>query len=615
MLSILASLLTAAAATAIEIVVAPDQPAPYIYADEPLVLELRVSSSARVEVSATARGQRGEIHEVDWGALILAPDEPHWLTWAEFPRGMGVYSLSIVLNLGMEAETLERTVCRIQRPSDAAALPAEVNVQDASMDALFALRSAGIRYIRLSGNSPDATRRIAQAQDVGFSVTIAFDGVTPLPDSHSLEEMARAEGGVSSWEIALGRDADAFAQNVLTLRRAAPRIPVIASIETTGDAPRLFGGKMGGLCNGVALIQRSGNAAQLVEIRAVAEACGYEGLSYCSIRPSGERPDVTDAVEDYLAGTASGFSKTVINSSKLFSESNFSSGYMAFTAMLHEVGDARYLGEITGDDRPRVHVFRDAASPGGWTVAISGQGLEGESSSVFEGATVIGAVDSVGDPQPLRGESFLGGSAGPDNRLLFVKGYGGKILLRAVGSSIQREALGLLAVENHEAILSPETVEALKLWSESPEWKSERFRFLTLIRAFPELEEKWHSGTIPRATAMQLISGISRLARGLAVVEHETGKPFLEPLQEMLARCGEYQSLYLTSTGAASDARARADWLFEEVNALTAQARQLAEGGRAIEADAIAAIAEWRARALSHASQAKPLGHYEEPVP
>jgi hypothetical protein len=120
---------------------------------------------------------------------------------------------------------------------------------------------------------------------------------------------------------------------------------------------------------------------------------------------------------------------------------------------------------------------------------------------------------------------------------------------------------------------------------------------------------------IQQALAVRLMAGMSRLARGLAVVEHEAGDAFLEPLQETLARCGEYQSLYLTSTGGAADARERGDWLLEEVNALTAEARQLAKRGRTIEADAVAAIAEWRARALSHASKAKPLGHYDAPAP
>ena len=502
-------------------------------------------------------------------------------------------------------------------PSGAPTLPVAVDARGASIEELFAIRAAGLTRVRLEGNSPDADKRIAQAQEMGFSVVIVFDSDGPLPDARVLEAMAEKERGLSAWEVALGSDVGAFRQKVLALRRAAPRVPVNASINTVDDALRLFGGKIGGLCDGVSVMQHGASFATLSEIRNVAEACGYEGLRYSSVRPSGQTaaPAETSAVEDYLAGMASGFSTTMPDSRKLVAGREFTDGFIPFAALIRQAGDARYLGQFFEDGGARIHVFRDAAFSDGWFVVIFDRGEAGPSSSTFEGATVIGVASSLGDPLPLEGNEIPIKLDESGNRLLFARGRGGDILLRAVESSIRREARGLLAVANHDAILSPDIVEALRHWSEPSDLQSDRFRFLTLIRAFPKLEEQWHSGVIEQALAVRLMAGMSRLARRLAVVEHEAGDAFLEPLQETLARCGEYQSLYLTSTGGAADARERGDWLLEEVNALTAEARQLAKRGRAIEADAVAAIAEWRARALSHASKAKPLGHYDASAP
>ncbi len=623
MLTILASFLTAAAASAVEIIVAPDQPAPYLYVGEPLVLELRAPSTMRVGLSATTQGLRGETREMNWGTLTLNADEPRWVTWIDFPEAIGVYSLTITF--ADEAGSIERTVCRIpRRPSSAPTLPVAVDARGASIEELFAVRAAGLTGVRLGGNSPDADKQIARAQEMGFSVVIAFDSNGPLPDARVLQvmagkehAMAGKERGLSACEVALGSDVGAFRQKVLALRRAAPRVPVIASIDTVDDALRLFGGKIGGLCDGVSVMQHGASFATLSEIRNVAEACGYEGLRYSSVRPSGQTavPVETSAVEDYLAGMASGFSTTMPDSRKLVAGREFSDGFIPFAALIRQAGDARYLGQFSEDGGARIHVFRDAAFPDGWFVVIFDRGEAGPSSPTFEGATVTGVASSLGDPLSLEGNVIPIELDETGNRLLFARGRGGEVLLRAVESSIRREARGLLAVANHEAILSPDIVKALRQWSEPSDLQSDRFRFLTLIRAFPKLEEQWHSGMIEQALAVRLMAGMSRLARSLAVVEHEAGAAFLEPLQETLARCGEYQSLYLTSTGGAADARERGDWLLEEVNALTTEARQLAKRGRAIEADAVAAIAEWRARALSHASKAKPLGHYDAPAP
>jgi hypothetical protein len=130
---------------------------------------------------------------------------------------------------------------------------------------------------------------------------------------------------------------------------------------------------------------------------------------------------------------------------------------------------------------------------------------------------------------------------------------------------------------------------------------------------FPVLEQQWHDGRLRRDVATPVMASIARMLRALSVVEQESGEPFIELLQETIARCGEYQSQYLTGTSGGTESHERADWLSAEISRLTTEAKALADAGRMIEAVGLASLAEWRARSLEFAVAAKPLGTPEPP--
>jgi hypothetical protein len=165
----------------------------------------------------------------------------------------------------------------------------------------------------------------------------------------------------------------------------------------------------------------------------------------------------------------------------------------------------------------------------------------------------------------------------------------------------------LAAVEGVEHIAPAQVLASLEPVRLYDSGSQARFSFLGLIRTLPELEAAWHRGELPRASAVPAIAALARTARALCALEQERGEPFLEPLHETLARCAEFQSLYLTGTASARGPQERADWILDEVGRLMEEARELAAAGRGIEADAVAALAEWRARALQYAADAAPL--------
>ena len=121
------------------------------------------------------------------------------------------------------------------------------------------------------------------------------------------------------------------------------------------------------------------------------------------------------------------------------------------------------------------------------------------------------------------------------------------------------------------------------------------------------IEEKWHSSLIPRSSAVPALACLSRLVRNLCVVEQEKGRVFITPLRDTLAKCREYQSLYITNSGGSSVSQERGDWLLDKVSQLMAEAEKLEQDGRLIEANAVSALAEWRARSLESAVKANPL--------
>ena len=143
--------------------------------------------------------------------------------------------------------------------------------------------------------------------------------------------------------------------------------------------------------------------------------------------------------------------------------------------------------------------------------------------------------------------------------------------------------------------------------AQDPLGRADREAFFAVLRAFPLLEKQWHAGQLPRATAAPAIADLARIARALCILEEYRGEPFLDPLQDTLEKCNAYQSLYLT--GSSGDRKLeRGDWLFKRVGALADEAERLDAAGARIEACAVAALAEWRARALEFALQAASLG-------
>jgi hypothetical protein len=191
---------------------------------------------------------------------------------------------------------------------------------------------------------------------------------------------------------------------------------------------------------------------------------------------------------------------------------------------------------------------------------------------------------------------------------MYVSGKGGPLLATVARASARKEAEAFTKNPGFQKKLPPEFLELVKPIAAANFSRVDRVSFFALLRMFPVLEQKWHDGTLPRDIAVPAMASLSRLLRNLCVIEQDSNEPFIELLQDTIARCGDYQSQYLTSTGGSAEKHERADWLLAEVARLTAEAKALADNDRAIEAAGVASLAEWRARSLEFARNAAPLG-------
>jgi hypothetical protein len=186
---------------------------------------------------------------------------------------------------------------------------------------------------------------------------------------------------------------------------------------------------------------------------------------------------------------------------------------------------------------------------------------------------------------------------------VYLSGSGGSVLKDAATASAASEADAILdTMEDQHPLLEPleKPLEGLAAGN-----AIDRLTFMGLVQTLPNLEQGWHAGELPRENAVPTIAALARLIRFLAVLEQEKGEDFVESLQNVVARCGEYQSVYLMSTSANGTRHPRGDWLMDEVNRLVNDAEVLRDAGRPIEAVAVASLAEARARALEYAAAAK----------
>ncbi|MDX9973886.1 MAG: hypothetical protein RBU21_12960 [FCB group bacterium] len=340
----------------------------------------------------------------------------------------------------------------------------------------------------------------------------------------------------------------------------------------------------------------------LLALRDVAERAGYEGLLLVSLSRSVERGTLIEQgqwlVKQIVQNLSAGAEST-LNSELILNGQGFGDGYVNLCGMANRLRGMAYAGELDWSSSVRVQALRATDR---WILVLWSKGGAQDISLRLPKAGDLTLTDVRNNPiqLPALANDTLTLRVGPEP--IYLGGKGGTVFVDAARRAARQEAEALLELKDGAKRLPAEMNDILRTIAQKGAGAIDRRTFLTLMNLFPALEEARQKGKLPDALAVPASAGLARLVRNLCVLENERGEPFLEPLQEMLAKCSGYTSKSLTGAST-QDNRNRQDWLLGEVARLMAEAKQLEEAGQATEANAVAALAEGRARALEFAVQ------------
>ena len=592
-----ALVIAVAALDEVAVRIAPDQPATFTYADEPLVVEFTAPEpiTFQAAVSFTRHGSPA-VSRVDLGAVTIADTGRVWQTVPNAPQARGWFAVEFTLMVEAGERRIQTAFCRIDRPTDAPWQRLRYAADPAAPAAVSAGLASNLGAADLE--LPAATYPFAEAR--------RYNVAPALRMTSSSSAIIESAPSAPRWWLA---PVPALAET----RRMAQRETPTARVAAVGDAAAataLFEtapemAPVSWLANG---------AGEALAIRRVAERAGHEGLSL-QIALAADTVAATDSDADtpvsptFLAPFLDAWplypSRIVIAHNALF-DASITDHFARVAALARVLPDGRYIGRLPSGEaavQGAVFLLDSDTEVADWMVVAEATGADAVPFSwPPEWAVKFALRDGYNNPlpSPAEQEGARAINIGPEG--IFIFGVGGRLPLLVAHAAVARTAQEILADEALVAALPAPTQEAVNTIAQAGPDDSVRDAFFMLLRSLPELERETRGGTIAQADAVPAVAAVARLARLQAVWAQEKGDEFLEPLSVTLARAAEFKSRYLTG-GGPSGASPHGDWLAGEVSRLVAVARELAEAKRSVEADAVAALAEWRARSLTAGTQ------------
>ena len=605
----------------IEIGLAPDQPVPHVYTDDPLIIEFRSDQDVVAQVALEIKPDfpastvKGEPFEV-----ALRAQGTHWHAISNAPVERGRYWVVAHINVGGQVSERSVPFCRFDRPGTGEALPVCVQLSVPSLPALHAVRDASLQRICLDAASPALSEQVNAAATLGLQTGLMLN----TSQAEVCENLAKTLGDrIVRWNLGVGGDSASIATQAKALKSGGTKAPAFVVVP---DAPTLTGllsAGMGQYIGGVVLSGGETNASAIETLRNAAEHAGYEGFAICTSIHSGEKTDPAQGAHfcrQYLEALSVGANEVQIDGMFVYTN-EIGAGYPYLNALARRLPDAEYIGRLPFPATVHNVIFRTGP---GWTMALwrvqeaAGNGSKDIAQEIaikLDSVTNLALYDARNNPisvPPLKDGQIVV-TVGPEP--IWITGVGGNVIADAARNGVRQAASAFVTTDEFKSRLSPDAIDLVKKFASAEAAGYTRLDFLNLLKMLPKIEELWHGETFPRSMAVPAEAQLARLARMLCVVEQERGEAFVEPLQSTLGNSGQLQSSYLTSSSGASEGHERADWIYNEVARLMAEAEKLNTDGRSIEACGVAALAEWRARSLEFAKKAQPLSAPEKIIP
>lgn len=593
-------LLGALAIAAVEITVSPDQPLPFSYVDDPLIVEIRSSETTRADITIGLEPEGGgaPVQQV-FPAVALGAEIKRWCAMKEIPALRGPWKVSVEVRAENGESYHEAEVYRVDRPAGAYVHPLYAFGDALDRAALLALRGVGVNLVRVPVAHGELGLLLEEVERLGMKAIVAL-GEDPAADSAAAPLAASHCAAIERWELSATRANAAALRETATRLQALPcNVPVSLAIREPEAVTEILGAlALPGIQHVVVAESPKGPTA-LDGVRDEMAALGIEAPALEYLHETGGADAFPPVLFDALAHRARrvGFPAALV-----LEAGELGRGLAYLNGLAHGVPPAPYAGTLPQPGASRALLFSNGIR---WTLAFWGDG--GEVRVPWSGEHAFVQLDSWNNTTPVSPPDGEQWRTAAGTGVQFLRGENGPVLKATILSQTRAEVKHLLAQRLLEPAWDPEVRAALEAVAADPENEQSRTHFFTLLRTFPRIEERWHTGGLPRPVAVAALAHLADLARTLCRLEAARDAAFLEPLPDTLARCEEYQSLYLTGAITTPQARARGDWLVDEVQRLADEAELLAASGAKIEAGAVAALAEWRARALEFAAKAGPL--------
>jgi hypothetical protein len=583
---------------AFEITVSPDQPLPYSYTDDPLIIEFRSEEAVVVDIHVTATPDHEASPQIaEFSQVTLGPDINRWYALKEMPPLRGPWNLAISIVAGENEENLSADTYRIDRPRDAYGHKIHAYADDIDRNGLLALRSVGIETVRLPVTHPGLSELLETVRALEMKAIVSLSA-RPVHVALLRALEPSACDALYAWTLRASFDSRSFQESIQALRDLECPKPIYIVLPE-GPVPESM---VAQTAQGQRLLYE-GDPKSLRALRETMAMLGLPATPVDGVVPSAKVGDLHGFLPHYVDCIAQGAEGVGIPVSSVYADGRLMPGLGQINGLMQAVPTGQSIGSILQAGGRPVQVFSVGER---WTAAAWASDDTGTLLLPWSDSISASQVDSWGNS--VDDDSDLDqGTYALDEGLIYVLGVGGPVLREALSNRAKAEALLALEDEELRPAWSGGTRGALSAVASDPAGVSSRVEFFTLLRAFPEIEERWHGGQLTRPVATTALARLATLARTLCGLEAALGSGFLEPLPDTLARCESFQSAYLTGATTSPQARKRGDWLVAEVRRLMDEAEDLAMAERPIEADAVAALAEWQARGLEFAAKASPL--------
>ena len=602
----------------VEITIAPDQPLPYVYIDDPLIIEFLAPEEMEIEARLFLQmAHTGYQETIDLGRMRLHAGSGYWRAVHDAPRARGIYIAEFEITTGEKTFRDRARFCRIDRPASLQHLPLYAYCSGSEETcALPAIRSVGIDTIRCDVENEyfDVLAEDAAIFGVNLIVATSAEKGGQFPDS-AIEAIQRHCESILRFDLSCNA-----AEQCRDIAEVLRQLKCPSSASVVVPDAETFAKILQGTSS-LAVKQATLMAfdwPEMTEIQAMTETparYGQEGWQTHIICPFWQPRGAGEAARfahRFLQYQAAHISNIGINAAVIADEMDIKEMMAYLNGLALRFRGNAYVGALPSGENVQALLFRNGAE---WFLAVWREQGEATITIPVDGAVRMELSDALGNavalPEINNGAIDLPAGIEP----LYLTGNGGIILGKAALQQAEQTAGSVLASPELSEQLPQGIVELVRHIMTEPKGAGSRRRFLELLRVLPLLEEQWHAHKLPKHIAVPAIAKLAALARTLCLVEEERGEHFLEPLSDMLSRAEELQSLYLTGSAGTAQARERGDWILGEVRRLIDEAEALEKADRKIEAAAVAALAEWRAHCLVHATQADPLREAAFEVP